>query len=249
MLVYARFETLRTIRNPGFLFLVTVVPVALYVIGVRGISEGESIGGIPASAWYLASATAIGAIGAAITGSGARLAAERASGWNRQLRVTPLTETGWLVGRLLASVLIVVPVVVVVAILALVVGDVELDAGQWIGLTAATLFGSISMALIGLIVGCGVSVRSRSSRPGSRFRAACIPRRRVRPDRRSARRTEADRADLSVVPPRCACADRSRCGGVSRGSRRRALGSDRGVGRGGRRHSATNGVTRRERPS
>ena len=153
MLAYARFETLRTIRNPGFLFLVTVVPVALYVIGVRGISEGESIGGIPASAWYLASATAIGAIGAAITGSGARLAAERASGWNRQLRVTPLTETGWLVGRLLASVLIVVPVVVVVAILALVVGDVELDAGQWIGLTAATLFGSISMALIGLIVG------------------------------------------------------------------------------------------------
>ena len=153
MLSYARFETLRTIRNPGFLFLVTVVPVALYVIGVRGISEGESIGGIPASAWYLASATAIGAIGAAITGSGARLAAERASGWSRQLRVTPLTETGWLVGRLLASVLIVVPVIVVVAILALVVGDVDLAAGQWLGLITATLFGSISMALIGLIVG------------------------------------------------------------------------------------------------
>lgn len=153
MIAYARFETLRTLRNPGFLFLVTVVPAALYVIGVRGLNEGDSIGGISASLWYLASAAAVGAIGAAITGSGARLAAERASGWSRQLHVTPLTEAGWLVGRVLASVLVVVPVVIVVATLAVVVGEVDLPAEQWLRLTVVILAGSIPIALIGLIVG------------------------------------------------------------------------------------------------
>jgi ABC-2 type transport system permease protein len=150
---YARFETLRTLRNPGFLFLVTVVPAALYVIGVRAVNEGDSISGISASLWYLASAGAIGAIGAAITGSGARLAAERVSGWSRQLHVTPLTEAGWLVGRVLASVLVVTPVVVVVGIIAVVIEDVSLSAAQWLGLAAALTFGSVPIALIGLIVG------------------------------------------------------------------------------------------------
>lgn len=153
MLAYVRFETIRTLRNPGFLFLVTVVPVALYLIGARGLNEGDRIGGVPATVWYLASATTLGAIGAAISGSGARLATERASGWARQLRVTPLTDSGWLAGRMLSSLLVVLPVIVVVGVLAVTVGGVRLEAGQWLALTAAILFGSIPIALIGLIVG------------------------------------------------------------------------------------------------
>ena len=152
-----RFETLRTLRNPGFLFLVTVVPAVLYLIGVRGVSEGDSIGGISASLWYLASACAIGAIGAAITGSGARLAAERASGWSRQLHVTPLTEVGWLVGRVLASVLVVVPVLVVVGVLAVAIGDVDLSAAQWLGLALA------------------ITLRVDSNRVDRPHRGTCIP--------------------------------------------------------------------------
>ena len=153
MLAYVRFETVRTVRNPGFLVLVTIVPIALYLVGVRGVSAGERIGGVPASVWYLASSAALGAIGAAISGSGARLAAERSSGWDRQLRVTPLTEANWLVGRILSSLLVIIPVVVFVAILAITVGEVRLEAGQWLGLTATLVIGSIPIALIGLIVG------------------------------------------------------------------------------------------------
>lgn len=153
MIAYASFEVRRTLRNPGFLFLVTVVPAVLYLIGVRGASEHESIGGMPASLWYLASSAALGAIGAAITGSGARLAAERASGWNRQLRVTPLTEASWLAGRVVASTLVVIPVVLVVGGLAMASSDVHLSVGQWLGLTSALVLGSVPIALIGLLIG------------------------------------------------------------------------------------------------
>jgi ABC-2 type transport system permease protein len=160
VLGYVRFETVRTLRNPGFLFLVTVVPVALYLIGARGVDEDDQIGGIPSSVWYLASATTIGAIGAAISGSGARLAAERASGWARQLRVTPLTERSWLVGRTLASLLVVLPVILVVGLLAVTVGDVRLDAAQWMTFTVIVVLGSIPIALIGLIVGLAFRAES-----------------------------------------------------------------------------------------
>lgn len=153
MLAYARFETIRTLRNPGFLFLVTVVPIALYLVGVRGLNQDEQLGGMPASVWYLASATTLGAIGAAISGSGARLAAERASGWARQLRVTSLTEAGWLAGRILSSLLVVLPVVVVVGILAVTVGNVRLHPDQWLALSVTLVLGSIPIALLGLIVG------------------------------------------------------------------------------------------------
>lgn len=164
MSTYVLFEARRTLRNPGFIFLVTVVPAALYLIGVRGISEGESIGGIPAELWYLASSTALGAIGAAITGSGARLAAERASGWSRQLRVTPLSETAWLVGRVTASVLVVIPVVAVVGVLAVATSEVDLSAGQWLGLTAAIVLGAIPIALIGLVI--GLTLRFEAAQAG-----------------------------------------------------------------------------------
>ena len=153
LLAYVRFETTRTLRNPAFLVLVTIVPIALYLLGARGMNEGQQIGGMPASVWYLASSAVVGAIGAAISGSGARLAAERSSGWARQLRVTPLTESGWLAGRIIASLLTVIPVVVVVDILAFVVGGVRLDAASWLVLTVVVVVGSIPIALIGLIVG------------------------------------------------------------------------------------------------
>lgn len=46
-----------------------------------------------------------------------------------------------------------IPVVVVVDLLAFVVGDVRLDAANWLVLTVVIVVGSIPIALIGLIVG------------------------------------------------------------------------------------------------
>src|SRR3954469_24575252 len=120
---YARFESIRTLRNPRFLFLVTVVPLLLYVVGVERVHAASgTVDGIPAGVWFLASSAAVGAMAAAMSGSGARLGADRASGWARQLRVTPLSDGGWLVGRLLSTCVVVLPVVLAVALVALTYG-------------------------------------------------------------------------------------------------------------------------------
>jgi ABC-2 type transport system permease protein len=154
MLAYSRFEATRTLRNPRFLVLVGIVPVLLYLVGLHtGRGPANLVAGIPAPLWFLASSATLGALAAALTGSAARLAAERASGWTRQLRVTPLTEGAWLGGRILATVAIVIPVVVVIAALAVTVGGVRLGVAEWLQLLVTLLLGSLPIALIGLLVG------------------------------------------------------------------------------------------------
>jgi hypothetical protein len=81
MLSYARFEMTRVIRNPRFMLLVALVPVLLYLVGLRQ-GAGAAIGAAPAGVWFLSSALALGAVASALTSLGARLAAERASCWS-----------------------------------------------------------------------------------------------------------------------------------------------------------------------
>jgi ABC-2 type transport system permease protein len=160
MLSYARFEMTRVIRNPRFMLLVALVPVLLYLVGLKQ-GAGAAIGAAPAGVWFLSSALALGAVASALTSSGARLAAERASGWERAMRVTPLTDAGWLAGRVLASLGIVVPVVTLVALLAVTAGHVRLTVVTWLGLLAVALLGAVPIALLGLVL--GLTLRSESA--------------------------------------------------------------------------------------
>jgi ABC-2 type transport system permease protein len=154
MSAYVRFETVRALRNPRFLLLVAVVPLVLYVIGVqRGNGPAGTVSGLPAGVWFLASAGALGAMTSALTVSGARLASERSSGWSRQLRVTPLSQTAWLGGRILSGLLVVIPIVAALAIVAATYGQVDLNARSWAQLALTLVVGAVPIALLGLLLG------------------------------------------------------------------------------------------------
>src|SRR4051794_6560234 len=153
MWAYARFEAIRTWRNPRFLFLVSVVPLLLYVVGVQRVRGAHAtVHGLPAGVWFLTSSAVLGAMAASMSGSGARLGADRSSGWSRQLRVTPLSHRGWLVGRLLSTALVVVPAVAAVSVIALTYGRVRLGAGAWAQLSLTLLLGTVPIALLGLAI-------------------------------------------------------------------------------------------------
>ncbi|MGH2790999.1 MAG: hypothetical protein ACRDJ0_08465 [Actinomycetota bacterium] len=142
----------------------SVVPIALYLVGVRGITDGQMIGGLPASLWYLASSAFSGPLGLP---SPARVLA-----WPRNRHpdgvgnfgLLPLTESGWLAGRLLSSLLITIPVVIVVAVLSMIVGDVQLGVTRWVGLLVAVAVGCVPIALIGLIIGLAFRYEAASAR-------------------------------------------------------------------------------------
>jgi len=89
---YARYELLRTFRNRRLFIFSLGFPLILY-FAIAGPNRHEhSIGGtgIAAPLYFMVGLTAFGTMNA-VLGTGARIAAERAVGWNRQLRLTPLS--------------------------------------------------------------------------------------------------------------------------------------------------------------
>lgn len=146
-LAYVRLELRRTLRNPRAVLMTVLVPVLLLAV-LAGGGDG------PERRELLAGMAAYGAIGGGLFATGPRLAAERASGWLRQLRATPLSPTAAVLGKGAAGLLSAL-------LSSFVVGGVGrlamgITTAQWLELTVAlTLCATVTTAL-GLCIGAAV---------------------------------------------------------------------------------------------
>ena len=93
-----------------------------------------------------------GAIGAAM-GQAAPIAIERRGGWVRQLRVTPLPGSAYVLAKVASSVILTVPALAMVVAAASLVDHVQLGAGPMLATIAAIALGSVPFAALGLLVG------------------------------------------------------------------------------------------------
>jgi ABC-2 type transport system permease protein len=78
---------------------------------------------------------------------------ERSIGWNRQLRLTPLTGTAYLASKVVAALLVAavsIAAVVLVSVLAL---QAHLGAGDWFAAGAGLWIGIVPFALIAILIG------------------------------------------------------------------------------------------------
>jgi ABC-2 type transport system permease protein len=78
---------------------------------------------------------------------------ERASGWARQLRITPIPAWSYVATKVIASMLVVLPVIILVEAVGAGFGDVRLSAGTWIGLTVLLWVTSLPFAVLGVFIG------------------------------------------------------------------------------------------------
>jgi len=112
---YALMSTRNVYRNVRFLVLTVALPLLLFLLYVN-LYKGEDTGnGISVVAYLMVSMASFGCIGAAIN-TGARIAVERQTGWNRQLRLTALPARGYLVAKAVVSMLVTLPALVLVFI-------------------------------------------------------------------------------------------------------------------------------------
>jgi ABC-2 type transport system permease protein len=157
-LAYTRFELLRLVRSTRFMLLSLGFPLGLYLLMAGNSRDVRDLGGsgIPAPLYYMTGLAAFGMIAAMLT-SGTRIAPERALGWTRQLRLTPLTARSYLRTKLLTG------YVMALLTLALLYGagvafGVRLPATAWLQMTALVLIGSIPFAALGIALGHTLSV-------------------------------------------------------------------------------------------
>jgi ABC-2 type transport system permease protein len=103
------------------------------------------------------------AIAAAFNAGGARLAAERASGWTRQLRLTPLPSWAYALGKTLIGVGLALAAAVLLTLVATGAARPHLSVAVLAEVIAACWLGSLPFAALGILLGLITS--SSSAQP------------------------------------------------------------------------------------
>jgi ABC-2 type transport system permease protein len=152
MTTYLLTEIRRNFRAPRFLIFVVAFPVLMFLLQANVFTKTSDPQHAQIAAIIMINMMTFGTFAAANT-SGARLALERALGWQRQLRLTPLTGTGYLAGKGLSGMLVGLPALILVPLLAVTVEGVHLDAAGWVRIFAGVWLGTIPLVLLGLLIG------------------------------------------------------------------------------------------------
>jgi ABC-2 type transport system permease protein len=150
---FLRFEVLRLLRNLRYVGISLGFPVVFYILFLDNEHPAAHIAGTTWKTYFMVSMASFGAMVAALNASGTRLAAERASGWTRQLRVTPLPSWSYVTTKITASMVIVLPVIVAVELTGLLRGGVHLGLSTWVTLTVVLWVSALPFACLGVLVG------------------------------------------------------------------------------------------------
>ena len=135
LLAFGRFEVARLLRSWKFLAITVGFPVIFYMLFLNDRSPGKVVdGAVPWRVYLMVSMCSFGSLVAALNAGGSRLSTERASGWARQLRVTPIPAWSYVATKVTASMLVVLPVLVMVEVVGI---DIRRGAAQLLHLGRA----------------------------------------------------------------------------------------------------------------
>jgi ABC-2 type transport system permease protein len=152
-LAYTRYELLRAFRNKRFFLFSLGFPLLLYVITAGPNKDETNLQGTGLSAplYFMVSMASWGTM-TAMLGTGARIAGEREVGWNRQLRISPLTAFSYLRAKVAISYLMAGLSLVLLYSAGVVLG-VRLPATEWLAMTGLILVGLVPFAAAGILLG------------------------------------------------------------------------------------------------
>ncbi|KJK50711.1 hypothetical protein UK23_09530 [Lentzea aerocolonigenes] len=150
----ARFlglELRRAVRNGRYLIFTVIVPSVMFVLFVNLYGKGTFPNGLPTTTSLMMNMALFGLMAGPLS-IGARIAVERGLGWQKQLRLTPLTGTGYLATKGALSMLVALPGILLISIIGAVEG-VRMDALHWLGVVGTLWVGAIPFVLLGIVIG------------------------------------------------------------------------------------------------
>jgi ABC-2 type transport system permease protein len=158
--LYTRYELLRTFRNKRFLLFAFGFPLVLYVLIAAPNRHVHDLNGSGLSAplYFMVGLLAFGTMNAMLS-CGARISAERAVGWNRQLRITPLSPRTYFRTKVLTGYAMSLVTIGLLYAAGTVLG-VRMAADDWLKMTWLILVGLIPFAALGVFIGHVVTPES-----------------------------------------------------------------------------------------
>jgi ABC-2 type transport system permease protein len=146
-------EVRRLLRNRRTLLFSIVVPAVFFLIfGLNSTYVTQRAGLGNTSAVVMISLALYGAV-LATTSGGAMVSIERATGWSRQLRITPLTPAAYVGLKMISSLVLAAASVFTVYVIGMLTGKPSMPVHIWITTGVAVWFGSLLFAAFGLFVG------------------------------------------------------------------------------------------------
>src|SRR6201996_5838383 len=158
---YFKYEFLRLWRNKRFFFFTLVFPLVLFLVfGLSNKNATVTFGSVTLKfiLFYMVGMAGYGAMMASISG-GARIAAERQVGWNRQLRLTPLRVPTYFAAKILTSYVMALISIAVLFLAGLIFG-VHVPVGRWAEMIGLILVGLLPFIAIGIVIGHLLTVDS-----------------------------------------------------------------------------------------
>jgi ABC-2 type transport system permease protein len=152
---YIALESLRQLRNLPSLVFTFIVPLMMLLIfgSLYGASgQQEPTTGLP---WLIVTTVQMASYGGmmAALSQAFAITTERSVGWNRQLRVTPLSGVGYLVSKVSAALLVAFLTITLLCLVSIVVLGARMDAIHWILSIVSIWVGVIPFALIAVAIG------------------------------------------------------------------------------------------------
>ncbi len=147
-----RIELLRMLRNRRTVIFTLILPAALALVfgGQSGWQEPAGSGNVAA---YILLSMAL--YGAALTSAatGSMVAMERAQGWSRQLRLTPLHPVAYVVVKAIVALIMGALAIAVVLAVGIAIGKASMPTGVWISGGLLALVCTLTFAALGVFVG------------------------------------------------------------------------------------------------
>ena len=145
-------ELRRVLRNRRTLVFALVLPAALFFVFGSGSGGAERVGEGNVAAYVMVSMALYGsALIAASTGSG--VAVERAQGWSRQLRLTPLHPAVYVAVKALVAVVTGALAITVVNVIGALQGRPSMPLLTWVECGLLALVCTTTFAALGVFVG------------------------------------------------------------------------------------------------
>jgi ABC-2 type transport system permease protein len=153
VITYAKYEIVRTFRNRRFFVFSVGFPLVLYFViaGPNRDNQDFAGSGLPAALYYMIGLTAFGTMNTVLS-TGTRIAGERSAGWNRQLRLTPLSTRNYFRTKVLVAYLLALITIAVLYASGVSLG-VHLTAGEWARMTGLVLVGLVPFVALGVLMG------------------------------------------------------------------------------------------------
>jgi ABC-2 type transport system permease protein len=155
-----KFECLRALRAPAFSIPFLLLPIVLYVLFGVLLAGSMSHGDVTIAKVMFVNWTVFGVMGPGMFGFGMFLAAEREQKLLTLKRAFPMPAGASLLSKLVMATLFAAIVMATLIVAAAVMGHPGLNLGQYCGVAALGIFGSMPFSAVGLFIGSRASAKA-----------------------------------------------------------------------------------------